>query len=129
MRMRDGVCSMRSDMRAARLLLEHHAVHPSFLLEVGARPVDGVDRRLEELAIRVLLADVLLVEVELDELLDKHRVPGAQVLLREPGVEHEPVVLRNMNMSVTCDTRWTKQGQSAARETFPRGMVTMRERR
>ena len=63
-------------------------------VEVRTRPLHSVHRRLQELLVRVLGADVLFHELVLYELLQEHLVPRQEVFLREPGVEHERVVLK-----------------------------------
>ena len=64
-------------------------------------PVDGVERRLEELLRRILLADVLLVELMLTELLDEVPVPGLEVLFGVARVVYERLVLQKTNVSTT----------------------------
>lgn len=57
------------------------------------RPLDGVERRLEELLVRVLLTDVLLIEALLCDRLKQPLVTRLQVLLCKAGIEDEGLVL------------------------------------
>ncbi len=57
-------------------------------------PLDRVQRRLQKLLRRVLLADVLFVEALLGELLNEQLVAGLQVLLGEAGIVNERLVLQ-----------------------------------
>ena len=86
---------MREVQVRGSLFAKDHAIHVALFLEVGPRVVDGVDGSPEEFPVRVLLANVLLVEVDLDELLNEHRVSGKQVLLCEARVIDKALVLRN----------------------------------
>lgn len=64
------------------------------------RPLDSEEGGLEELLVGVLLADALLREAVLDELLHEHGMTGEEVLLREPRVVDERRVLK-ISASVT----------------------------
>ena len=57
-------------------------------------PLDRVQRRLQELLRRVLLADMLFAEAVFRKFLDEQLVARQQVLLGETGVVHERLVLK-----------------------------------
>lgn len=76
----------------ASLTLDVHLLEGLVQMQLG--PLDRVQRRLQELLGRVLLADVLFREALLGELLDEQLVAGLQVLLGEAGVVDERLVLQ-----------------------------------
>ena len=63
------------------------------------RPFDCVQRRLEELLRRVLLANVLVRESSFGELFDEVPVTGEEVVLGEAGIVDERLVLEKENVS------------------------------
>lgn len=96
---RDHCANGRS--RVMHLFLEDHAFHVALGFVMSVSPVDGEHGGLEELLVGVLLANVLLAEAVLDELLYEHRVAREEMLLREAGVVNERSVLQKQTMSVT----------------------------
>ena len=79
------------------------------LLQMELCPLDGVERRLEELLRRVLLADVLLGEPMFAELLDEESVPRHEVLFREARVVDKCIVLKKVSVSSTSHHVGTKK--------------------
>ena len=72
-------------------------------------PLDGVERRLEEVLRPVLLADVLLGESALAELLDEVPVTSREVLLREARVVDERLILKKEGVRSTSHHVCTKK--------------------
>ena len=87
---------------------------------MGPRPIPSEGGSLEELLGRVLLGDVLLLELGLSELLDEELGSGDELSLGEGGVEDEGLVLRK-----------DKKGRRRKREsaTVEEGPKEKRERR
>jgi hypothetical protein len=63
-------------------------------------PLDGEERRLEELLVGVLLANVLLRKVVLEELLANPLMASFKVLGDEPRLVNERLVLRKVRKGV-----------------------------
>ena len=91
---------MRDIMNTLDLLLEHQMIL-STPTRVVLRPFDGEKRCLKEFLVGIFLANVQLSKVALEELFADPLVTGLKVFCGEVGVEHESIVLKGGEESVT----------------------------
>jgi hypothetical protein len=84
---------MRMGTKKSLSFFAHHGFYPCFTVGVCYRPLDCKNGRLEEFFVSVFLVNVQPIEVMLRQLVDEEVMSWDQLLLCEPRVKYEGIIL------------------------------------